>query len=86
MGTLLELYHTQLIQQDMSEEKACQYKVQSFKKGLVSRYDDQIVFYSLKEKNESDLMCSSSLNTGQLINFVAEVNEAMSCIHRPALV
>ena len=80
MATLLELYQAQLIQQGMSEEKACQYKVQNLKKRLVSRYDDQIAFYSQKEKNKSELMSSSSLNIGQLINVVAEVKEAMSCI------
>jgi len=73
MSTLLNMYKVNLTDAGLDKDTADSYKVQNLKKRLVNKYGATIAFHSQVERNKSELVCSATLNLGEIINLVAEV-------------
>lgn len=75
MSTLLNMYKMQLTQAEIDKDTADTYKAQNLKKRMIHKYGEKIAFHSQFVKNKAELVCSASLNLGEIINLVAELKD-----------
>ena len=78
MAQLLEMFKSHLVKNGMSEPFTETYSVRNLKKRLISKFGDKISFHKQHERNRSDLVCSSNLQLGEIINIVSELRAMMT--------
>lgn len=82
MATLLTMYKGYLVEVGIGQETAELYKAQNLKRRLLAKFGETIAFHQ-QHRNKSEHVCSSSLNLGHMINFVAEMKESVKDVEKP---
>lgn len=75
MATLLSMYKHHLADSGIDKAAVDMYKVKNLKRRLIHKYGEKIAFHPQYERNKAELVCSSSLNLGEVINLVEELKE-----------
>lgn len=82
MSTLLSMYKKHLTEAGIDKDTADTYKAQNLKKRMIHKYGEKIAFHSQFVKNKAELVCSASLNLGEIINLLAELKDVQETSSR----